>query len=580
MGHFEAQLPSASKISMRHLYLYTHMLIAEANKNGRKVRIVWDHISTASIGPDPTTPGGLVMTLPKMAALGTEEDVVLIEGLISHEIVCHGLHTDFSVPLKPGITGDLFNILEDPRGELLGIPKYAGANQKIHAALRILKTKGIFRGPDLTRETPPSILASWLVTELRSELLKQDCLSEFAKSYRALAVDTFGSDLVGQVKQIALDGCHAKDSQGASDAADRIVALLKLAKDNPAAKGKPNENSGASGSGEGQPSPCSANEQGGNPSPAQGDLSSAIDQILNASSKDLGPFGKGLEEILTANTKALTKSGGGYQPDSASEMQEQRLSKTGGSIENRTRLRAGAQKTAAMLSLTFEDMIETVTKSETRRTTEGKLNTRSLWRYPLGEEKLFTKTTEGESIDTCFYLLGDESSSMDSKFGPAPGPREVDARITAHEACNRVSVAVGEVLHNLSIPVGIATYNTVVREWHAFDESWASTLQRYAPTAANGTKTHLAVVWALKKLIDRPEARKILIVATDGDPGDSDVLKAAIAESSSLDIEVRFVLIGDRYKGQYASAGLNFGVALTENELAKAVFGALKQAVA
>lgn len=608
MGHFEAQLPSASKISLRHLYLYTHMLIAEANKNGRKVRIVWDNISTASIGPDPLIPGGLLMTLPKMAALGTEEDVVLIEGLISHEIVCHGLHTDFSVPLKPGITGDLFNILEDPRGELLGIPKYAGANQKIHAALRILKAKGIFRGPDLTRETPPSILASWLVTELRSELLKQDCLSEFAKAYRALAVDTFGSDLVGQVKQIALDGCHAKDSQGASDAADRIVALLKLAKDNQAAKGKPNEKSGASGSGEGQPSPGTANDQSGNPppgqgdqqgqggnpspaqgnpngqaghpSPAQGDLSSAIDQILNASSKDLGPFGKGLEEILTENTKALTKSGGGYQPDNASEMQEQRLSKTGGSIENRARLRAGAQKTAAMLSLTFEDMIETVTKSETRRTTEGKLNTRSLWRYPLGEEKLFTKTTEGESIDTCFYLLGDESSSMDSKFGQAPGPREVDTRITAHEACKRVSVAVGEVLHNLSIPVGIATYNTVVREWHAFDESWASTLQRYAPTAASGTKTHLAVVWALKKLIDRPEARKILIVATDGDPGDSDVLKAAIAESSSLDIEVRFVLIGDRYKGQYASAGLNFGVALTESELAKAVFGALKQAVA
>jgi hypothetical protein len=399
MGHFEVQLPSVSKISMRHLYLYTHMLIAQANENGRKVRIVWDHISTASIGPDPTTAGGLVMTLPKMAALGTEEDIVLIEGLISHEIVCHGLHTDFSVPLKQGISGDLFNILEDPRGELLGIPKYAGANQKIHAALRILTAKGVFRGPDLTRETPPSILASWLVTELRSELLKQDCLSEFAKDYRALAISTFGADLVGQVKQIALDGCLAKDSQGASDAADRIVALLKLAKDNPAANPKPNANTNPSGSGDGKPSPSEANGQGGSQSPAQGDLSNAIDQILNATSKDLGPFGKGLEEILSASTGAFSKSGGGYQPDNANEMQELSLSKLGGSIENRAKLRAGAQKTAAMLSLTFEDMIETVTKSETRRTTEGKLNTRSLWRYPLGEEKLFTKTIEGESID-------------------------------------------------------------------------------------------------------------------------------------------------------------------------------------
>ena len=569
MGHFEAQLPSASKLSMRHLYLYTHMLIAEANRAGRKVRIVWAHINTASIGPDSTTPGGLIMKLPKMAALGSEEDVVLIDGLISHEIVCHGLHTDFSVPMKPGIAGDLFNILEDPRGELLGKSNYPGANQKIHAAIRILKAKGVFRGPDLAQETSPSILASWLVTELRSELLKQDCLTEFAKAYRALAIDTFGSDLVGQVKQIALEGCHAVDSQGASDAADRIVALLKLAKDNSTDKTKSNGNGNDNDN----------DTQNGEAQPSLENLSSTIDQVLNASSNDLGPFGKGLEEILCKNNNALSKSGGGYQPDNANEMQELSQSKTGGSIENRTRLRAGAQKTAAMLSLTFEDMIETVTKSETRRTTEGKLNTRALWRYPLGEERLFTKTTEGESIDTCFYLLGDESSSMGSKLGPAPDKPADDNRITAHEACKRVSVAVGEVLNNLSIPVGIATYNNVVREWHGFEENWATTLQRFAPTPENGTSTRLAVVWALKKLIDRPEARKILIVATDGDPGNSDVLSAAIAESSSLGIEVRFVLIGDRYKGQYARAGLNYGVALTENELAKAVFEALKQAV-
>ena len=571
MGHFEA-LPSASKFSMRHLYLYTHMLIAEANRAGRKVRIVWAHINTASIGPDSTTPGGLVMKLPKMAALGSEEDVVLIDGLISHEIICHGLHTDFSVPLKPGIAGDLFNILEDPRGELLGKSNYPGANQKIHAAIRILKAKGVFRGPELARETPPSILASWLVTELRSELLKQDCLTEFAKAYRALAIDTFGANLVGQVKQIALDGCLAINSQGASDAADRIVALLKFAKDNSQDQPKSGGNGDGNGNGNGNGN--------GEPQPSKENLSSRIDQVLNASSNDLGPFGKGLEEVLSANNNALSKSGGGYQPDNANEMQELRQSKTGGSIQNRTQLRAGAQKTAAMLSLTFEDMIETVTKSETRRTTEGKLNTRALWRYPLGEEKLFTKTTEGESIDTCFYLLGDESSSMGSKFGPAPAKSDDDKRITAHEACKRVSVAVGEVLNNLSIPVGIATYNNVVREWHGFEENWATTLQRFAPTPENGTSTHLAVVWALKKLIDRPEARKILIVATDGDPGNSDILNAAIAESSSLGIEVRFVLIGDRYKGQYARAGLNYGVALTENELAKAVFEALKQAVA
>lgn len=56
------------------------------------------------------------------------------------------------------------------------------------------------------------------------------------------------------------------------------------------------------------PAQGNPNGQAGQPSPAQGDLSSAIDQILNVSSKDLGPFGKGLEEILTANTKALSRA--------------------------------------------------------------------------------------------------------------------------------------------------------------------------------------------------------------------------------------------------------------------------------
>lgn len=579
MGHFESQLPYASKISMRHLYLYTHMLIAAANDNGRRVRIVWDNISTASIGPDSAIPDGLVMTLPKMAALGTDEDVQLIEGLISHEIVCHGIHTDFSVPLKAGIAGDLFNILEDPRGELLGIKKYPGANNKIHTALRILKAKGVFCGPDSSQISPPAVLASWLVTELRSELLKQDCLSDFAAAYRTLAIDTFGVDLVNQVKQIALAGCHAMDSQGASDAADRIVDLLKLAKDNQPAN--PNPKDSSQGSSNAQTDPSNTQGQASKPSQKPGDLSSAIDEVLKASKKDLGPFGKGLEEVLSANTDALSKgTAGGYQPDSANEMQELSVAKTGGSVEHRAKLRAGAQKTAAKLSLTFEDLIETVTQSETRTTNEGKLNTRKLWRHRIGDDKLFTRTTEGESINTCFYILGDESSSMGAKLGPAPVDGSDDVRISAHEACKRVSVAVGEVLNNVSIPVGIATFNTVVREWHGFDESWAGTLQRYAPIPSNGTKTHLAVVWALKKLIDRPEARKVLVVVTDGDPGNSEVLNAAIAESEVLGIEVRFVLIGERYKAEYDKAGLYFGVANTEDALASAVFGALKRAIA
>ncbi|AGN82307.1 MULTISPECIES: VWA domain-containing protein [Pseudomonas] len=568
----QAQLPAKSNVSMRHIYLYTHLLIAEANKAGRRVRIIWGNIKTASIGPDHQESGGLLLTLPQTAAMGTDEDLELINGLLDHEILCHGLHTDFSVVMKPDISGTLLNVLEDPRGELLAKPRFRGANTNIHNALKILKKRGIFHGPIAGQETPQSILVAWLVTELRSELLEQTCLQEFSVAYRALAVETFGSALVDQVKAIAVKGCNAPDTLGANKAANEIVDLLKLAKDQQTAA--PKQGPGSPSETQGEPGSPGQTEGKGQP----GDISDALNQVLSASQSDCGSYAKGLEDIICSSLPGINQNrAGGYQPDLSNEMQEMSLSKSGGSFENRRLLRAGAQKTAAMLSATFEQFIEAITQNEVLTTNEGRLNTRKLWRYAVGDDQIFTKRKQAEEIDTCFYLLGDESLSMKSRLGPEPEKDKDDNRITAQEACNRVSVAVGEVLNNTSIPVGIATYNTVVREWHAFEDSLASTLQRYMPTPKGQTKTHLAVVWALKKLIDRPEARRILIVITDGDPGNSDMLRSAVDEAALMGIEVRFVLIGDEHYNLFQDAGMACGVAKTDNDLATAVFAALKQ---
>ncbi|QNV69505.1 hypothetical protein F7661_28830 (plasmid) [Pseudomonas sp. CFA] len=576
MGLAQAQLPATSKVSMRHIYLYTHLLIAEANKLGRRVRVIWANIKTASIGPDPKAAGGLLLTLPLTAAMGTDEDLELIQGLLDHEILCHGLHTDFSVVMKPDISGTLLNVLEDPRGELLAKPRFRGANANIHNTLKILVKRGVFHGPVAGQETPQSILVAWLVTELRSELLEQACLKDFAIAYRALAIATFGAPLVEQVKAIAVKGCNALDTQGANLAANEIVDLLQLTKDQQ--KTPPQQGSGSHNP---QGEPDSPGQPGSNGQPSTpGKISDAINQVLNASQSDCGSYAKGLEDVICSSLPGVSQNRlGGYQPDASNEMKELSLSKSGGSLENRSVLRAGAQKTAAILSATFEELIETITQNEVWAASEGRLNTRKLWRYAVGDDLIFTRRKQAEEIDTCFYLLGDESSSMGNKFGPIPKKDESDDRISAQEACNRVSVAVGEVLNNSAIPFGIATYNTVVREWHGFEESWAGTLQRYSPEPKNGTKTHLAVVWALKKLIDRPEARRILIVVTDGDPGNSDVLRSAVDEAVLMGIEVRFVLIGDGYHKRYADLGLACGVAQSDKDLATAIFAALKQGI-
>jgi hypothetical protein len=141
-----SQAQKFSKPSMRHLYLYTHLLLQEANKQGRRVRLEWAQIATASIGPDPTSKADLVLRLPHMASVGTEEDARLLRALIPHEILCHGHHTDFTVVPDPCIGGVLENVLEDPRGELRSLKPFPGSAKVIREGIEILVDREVFKG--------------------------------------------------------------------------------------------------------------------------------------------------------------------------------------------------------------------------------------------------------------------------------------------------------------------------------------------------------------------------------------------------------------------------------------------------
>ena len=119
-----------------------------------------------------------------------------------------------------------------------------------------------------------------------------------------------------------------------------------------------------------------------------------------------------------------------------------------------------------------------------------------------------------------------------------------------------------------------------MREWQQIDGTWSQTLTRYTPAAKGSTNTHLAVVWALRRFVQRKEARKVLIVVTDGDPGDIDTLEAAMHEAKAYGVEVRFVLIGSDLVHHYVGMSAPFGVATNPNELAQAVFSSLEAALA
>lgn len=636
----------AKKASMRHLYLYAHFLLEEAKRHGKRVRLEWANIKTASIGPDPRNPNGLVLRLSHMAATGSEEDAILLRALIAHEILCHGNHTDFSVRPGPGVEGRLLNVLEDPRGELKAQRRFPGSKKVIREGIEVLTNRGIFAGPKEDGNHPASILNGWLVTELRSELLGQKCLEGFSMDWRKLAIQTFGAKLVGKVKAEALTASNADTTQDAAEAAKRIIQLLKMApkereeeeksgdgQSKPSGQGGQKQQGGGGGSQDQQPPDDQDQQDGDDQKGGQGnqgdqggqqnqsggsddsqnggdgqvqatsqgdadgdeghsdagfeptldDLTQAIEAVLNSDEDEAGPYGKGLEQVLTENNEAM-QEGQRYGGSHTNEMPEHRAPQGNGDFANRTELRTGAKATAAHLALKMEELLEAMSMVTRAKSFDGKLRTSRVHRALLGDLQIFQKRTRQPELDTCVYVLGDESGSMDEVFGgkletQQDGSVKLVGALKKKVALGRVTVAIGDVLDRAEIPFGLATYDTSVREWKGFDDDWSETLTRYTAQSNGCTNTHLGVVWALRKFIERPEARKILLVPTDGDPGDLEVLEAAIHEAEAYGVEVRFVLIGSALAHHYKSLSVPYGVADSDKDLAKSVFGALESIV-
>jgi cobalamin biosynthesis protein CobT len=169
----------------------------------------------------------------------------------------------------------------------------------------------------------------------------------------------------------------------------------------------------------------------------------------------------------------------------------------------------------------------------------GRLHAASLHRIKVGDDRVFSRKEEAVSLSTAITLLIDNSGSMS-------GPRMKLATETAY--------ALGTVLNKLGIAfecIGFTTNGNPGRDYldalhqasrkypisrslplnmpkfKAFDERWTIPVQqRFAavfggqrPCQMNCTPEGCGLEFAAKRLLARPEERKILICMTDGEPG-------------------------------------------------------------
>lgn len=602
---------------IRHLHVYTHLLLAEASARGRRVKINWVDRIEASIGPSFDDPKLLIMTLPRVKTLGDADDAAMVSALIAHEIVCHGLHTDFSIPLSGGFAGALENLLEDIRGEHLGRKPFPGSNRRIHEGIKVLLKRNFF--PALKDNPHPAgIITGWLLSTLRCDILGHTAMSDLRKEYEQAAVMLLGQDLYDNVLEKARSVVNVPDTSGVNNLVKEILALLKAETDDSEGDGGDSSNDesecgqddSSDGSGDGQ------EQEGGNPSQAgdskgpdsgkqgkagandgadesadgsedgqdsigggaiKGDKAK-IEKIISASLDDCGQFGQGLENQITNDSELFAPAHNEYQQAMPAEMP--RVPRPMVARNNPPELKRVAAPLTSSLKMRISDLLEAKTKRKVRVSNSGSLINSKLYQVVQGNFDVFRHTHRGDEVDTCVELLIDTSDSMCEKISLTYSG-DMAKQITRMDAATRVAVGLGEALRSIEVPYGISSYSDRYCDVTAPSDSWDRCLQRLKLVTDGMTHTNLAVPIAMEKLLYRKEARKLLLVVTDGDPGSADELLAAINEASSLGVEVRFVLIDpdEQWIKLYDGIKKQCGVAKTANDLAKAVFSAIEESL-
>lgn len=236
-----------------------------------------------------------------------------------------------------------------------------------------------------------------------------------------------------------------------------------------------------------------------------GDLDSAISQAVEEAMEHLGGHDDAVDAVEVGGDTSV-----------ADEMFRDRSSRV--SVDFSEAVLASQELACAIAA-----KLEALKREAALPGKRGRFNPRMLPRVPCGEERMFLQQSPRRGIDTAVFLLLDTSGSMD-------GPRIDIARAAVYATARAMSPIRGVALAAGCFPVG-----GMLKTWSqpAFDPSPFG-------VSASGYSTPLAegLLAARRELLPRREARKLLIVVTDGEP---DSVSGAILErevAEGLGIEV------------------------------------------
>lgn len=191
---------------------------------------------------------------------------------------------------------------------------------------------------------------------------------------------------------------------------------------------------------------------------------------------------------------------------------------------------------ANSLRARLQDAFEAITDSRTSAAERGpRLNGRNLWRSNLsGVQPLFLQRTEGEQPAAAVQVLIDISGSMSGE------PIQL--------ACEACFIA-AHTFHGID---GVVTSVGTFPGPHLlldFEQEPGQAKHGMSVKAYGGTPLLPSLLWAIERLGQRDEPRKILLIATDGHTSDLHTCTQRLRQLERLGIETLGIGIGSHGAG-------------------------------
>lgn len=479
---------------------------------------------------------GKTIWLPKMPSDASEDTIWLMRGHLVHE-AGHCRVTNFDLLRQEkasGLRKAVWNAVEDVFLEKEMIATYRGARRSLNESTRVM----IDRGEIKTGENSAAEAA--VIYPLYWGSVKVNDLDTLQPLYKDVRVKLGGQlGLKGLRKLDALLAAEMPNLSSSQDClalTDKILDLLQqIAEDqddeeeddndeNEPGDGERSEDDATDGdddAGDGSPQ---SGEPGDQDLPGKG---SGASDILEDDSADLeNPAidrGKGLEDKAEEDFKEGRGGGAGNGViDGVSDMpvhrDRQRYQKLYDEVRGRI----------SVIQRRLVSLLVQAQQANSYQARRGRLNSARLAGVLAGNDRVFKQTEEGETLDCALSVLVDASGSMS-------GANE--------EMASRVLIALTEAAKAAGFSYEASlfegdTFKIIKGFGEACEGPVRERLGGLNAEVGGGTPLGDAMFQAGVRLSMKPEARKVMLVLTDGMPNDGAAVSQMVTRLRGMGIEV------------------------------------------